>query len=59
MLGTDHINIDELTAANAITLAAIVRILEQKGIMSRDEIMDEIKKIRREQEPSTPENTDQ
>ncbi len=54
MLSELEASVEELTAANAVTLAAIVRILESKGILDREEIMAEIKKIRLEQEVSEP-----
>jgi hypothetical protein len=40
--------VEELVQAQAIALDAVLRVLEQKGILTKNEVLAEIVKIRRE-----------
>jgi hypothetical protein len=43
---SDYVNWEELITSNMIQLEAIVNILERKNIADKDEILDEVKRIK-------------
>jgi hypothetical protein len=40
--------VEELVQAQAIALDAVLKVLEQKGVLTREEVLTEIVKIKRE-----------
>ncbi|MEE9258793.1 MAG: hypothetical protein V3U37_04565 [Nitrospinaceae bacterium] len=46
----DAISLEELAVANAYELLAITSLLEQKGILTRDEVVNEVKGLIRRTE---------
>lgn len=42
------VSYEELIVSNVIQLEAIINILEKKGIASKDEILEEVKKVKRD-----------
>ena len=46
----DTISFEELALSNTYQLEAIVRVLEKKGLVSKQEILDELQQLKREEE---------
>jgi hypothetical protein len=40
------VSVEELALSNSVTLAAIVELLEEKGVISRAEVLERLKVIR-------------
>lgn len=43
----DIVSIEELTISNMYELEALIEVLGRKGIIAKDEILEEIKKMKR------------
>ena len=41
-----NVNIEEAVMSNAYDIAAMFNVLERKGIVSRQEVIDEVKRIK-------------
>ena len=47
-LPTDEtVSLEDLTISNSYEIAALVSVLERKGLLTRQDVIDEIKKLRR------------
>lgn len=46
-----QLSVEKLTAANTITIEALIRLLESKGILSCEEIIELIDQIKSKQKP--------
>lgn len=51
-----YVNWEELITSNMLQLEAIVNILERKNIADRDEILEEVKKLKAEMEQRIQQN---
>ena len=47
---SEIISNQELLVSNMLEIQALIRILERKGITTKDEILDEVKKLKAEME---------
>ena len=46
-IGKDQmVTVGELTLSNSYEIAALVAVLERKGLLSRDEVIEEIRRLR-------------
>jgi hypothetical protein len=44
--GKEKITLEELAVSNSFEIAALVAILERKGLLTRDEVINEIVRLR-------------
>jgi len=49
-MSSEIVSNQELLVSNMLEIQALIRILEQKGITNRDEILEEVKKLQVEME---------
>ena len=40
------VTVEELTLSNSYEIAALVAVLERKGLLTRDEVIEEIRRLR-------------
>lgn len=43
----ETVTIDELTISNSFEIAALLSVLERKGLLTREEVIDEIKRMQK------------
>lgn len=43
----ETVTIEELTISNSYEIAALVSVLERKGLLTREEVIEEIKQMRK------------
>lgn len=43
----ETVTIEEMTISNSYEIAALVAVLEQKGLLTREEVIEEIKQMRK------------
>lgn len=45
--GRQMVTVDELALSNAYQLEALINVLERKGLLKKEEILDELKRLKR------------
>ncbi len=50
--GRVTVGVEELALSNSISIVALVELLEQKGLMTREEVLKRVKLIKNRKEPS-------
>ena len=46
------VGVEELALANSISIVALVELLEEKGLMTQEEVLEKVRLIRDRKEPS-------
>jgi len=46
------VGVEELALSNSISIVAVVELLEEKGLMTQEEVLERVKLIRDRKEPS-------
>ncbi len=50
--GRVTVGVEELALSNSISIVALVELLEEKGLMTQDEVLERVKLIKNRKEPS-------
>jgi hypothetical protein len=50
------VDIDELILANTFSISAIMNVLEKKGLVSREEVVAEVDRLKREMDKQAKKN---
>jgi hypothetical protein len=51
-----QVSYEELTLANAVSINALLNVLERKGILKRDEVLKEVDELKRKLDEDAREN---
>jgi len=43
------VSLEEITVSNMYEIEAVIRVLEKKGLLTHEEVLEELKKIKEEQ----------